>query len=325
VKRPPSLWRYRQALPILEDKHIVSMREGFTPLEEMTFDGHSVFLKIDYLFPTGSYKDRGATVLISKAKELGVKKVAEDSSGNAAAAIAAYCVRARIGCEIYVPKATSPGKLAQIEAYGAVLSRVEGSREKTAEVAMEAATRTYYASHCWNPFFLHGTKTFAFEIWEQMDWKAPDVIILPVGHGTLFLGAYIGFKELKEAGRVRKIPKMVAVQSASCSPIYQAFKRGRMEAQPVEKRDTKAEGIAIANPVRGRQILEVVLETEGEVLAVTEKEIDAAMKEMGKRGHFIEPTSAATVAGLKKYLKHIRKEVIVSTLTGMGLKAAGKM
>jgi threonine synthase len=98
-----------------------------------------------------------------------------------------------------------------------------------------------------------------------------------------------------------------------------------MEAQPVEKRDTKAEGIAIANPVRGRQILEVVLETEGEVLAVTEKEIDAAMKEMGKRGHFIEPTSAATVAGLKKYLKHIRKGVIVSTLTGMGLKAAGKM
>ncbi len=301
------------------------MGEGFTPLEEMNFNGHPILIKIDYLFPTGSYKDRGATVLVSKAKELGVRKVVEDSSGNAGAAIAAYSVRAGIGCEIYVPRATSHGKLIQIEAYGAALNRVEGSREKTAQVAMKAASRTYYASHCWNPFFLHGTKTFAFEIWEQMGWKAPHVVILPVGHGTLFLGAYIGFKELKEAGKVKRIPKMVAVQSASCPPIYQAFKRGSLEVPPVEKRETQAEGIAIANPVRGRQILEVIRETEGEVLAVTEKEIGAAMGEMGKRGHFIEPTSAATIAGLKKYLKNSKKGIIVSTLTGMGLKAAGKI
>ena len=291
----------------------------------MEWNGHQILLKIDYLFPTGSYKDRGATVLISKVKELGIKKVVEDSSGNAGSAIAAYCARAKIGCDIYVPQATSAGKLVQIQAYGATLKRIEGTREKTAEVTIEAASKIYYASHCWNPFFLHGTKTFAFEIWEQMGWKAPDVIVLPVGHGTLFLGTYIGFKELKEAGMVKRIPRLVAVQSASCAPLNQAFEKGWNETKPIEKRETMAEGIAIAEPVRGRQILEAIRETDGRVLTVTEKEIGIAMREMGAKGHFIEPTSAATIAGLKKYLKHIKNEIIVSTLTGMGLKAAGKM
>jgi threonine synthase len=301
------------------------MGEGFTPLESMEWNGHRVLFKIDYLFPTGSYKDRGATVLISKVKELGIKRVVEDSSGNAGCAIAAYCAKGGIGCDIYVPEETSRRKLAQIQAYGATLKRIEGSRERTAEVTLEAASKNYYASHCWNPFFLHGTKTFAFEIWEQMGWKAPHVIVLPVGHGTLFLGTYIGFKELKGAGMVKRIPRLVAVQSATCAPLDQAFKRGWKETKPIEKKETMAEGIAIAKPVRGRQILEAIRETDGEVLTVTEKEIGGAMREMGIKGHFIEPTSAATIAGLKIYLKHIKKEVIVSTLTGMGLKAAGKM
>jgi len=302
------------------------MNEGFTPLEEIEFNGGGVLIKIDYLFPTGSYKDRGATVLISKMKEWGVQKVVEDSSGNAGSAIAAYCAKAGIGCDIYVPQYTSPGKLIQIQAYGATLKRVEGSREKTAEKAMEAASKIPYASHCWNPFFLHGTKTFAFEVWEQMDWRAPDTLVLPIGHGTLFLGAYIGFKELKTAGMIKRIPKMVGIQSASCAPLYQAFKKGWKETRPIEKEETIAEGIAIAEPVRGRQILEAIRETGGEVLAVTEKEIKVALKEMGRKGHFIEPTSSATIAGLKKYLRKKRQnETVVSTLTGMGLKSAGKM
>jgi len=302
------------------------MNEGFTPLEEIEFNGGGVLIKIDYLFPTGSYKDRGATVLISKMKEWGVQKVVEDSSGNAGSAIAAYCAKAGIGCDIYVPQYTSPEKLIQIQAYGATLKRVEGSREKTAEKAMEAASKIPYASHCWNPFFLHGTKTFAFEVWEQMDWRAPDTLVLPIGHGTLFLGAYIGFKELKTAGMIKRIPKMVGIQSASCAPLYQAFKKGWRETRPIEKVETIAEGIAIAEPVRGRQILEAIRETGGEVLAVTEKEIKVALKEMGRKGHFIEPTSSATIAGLKKYLRKKRQnETVVSTLTGMGLKSAGKM
>ena len=320
------MWRYREAIPIHNDASILSMNEGFTPLEEIEFNGGGVLIKIDYLFPTGSYKDRGATVLISKMKEWGVQKVVEDSSGNAGSAIAAYCAKAGIGCDIYVPQYTSPGKLIQIQAYGATLKRVEGSREKTAEKAMEAASKIPYASHCWNPFFLHGTKTFAFEVWEQMDWRAPDTLVLPIGHGTLFLGAYIGFKELKTAGMIKRIPKMVGIQSASCAPLYQAFKKGWRETRPIEKVETIAEGIAIADPVRGRQILEAIRETGGEVLAVTEKEIKVALKEMGRKGHFIEPTSSATIAGLKKYLRKKRQnETVVSTLTGMGLKSAGKM
>jgi threonine synthase len=216
--------------------------------------------------------------------------------------------------------------LVQIQAYGATLKKVEGSREKTAKVAMEAASKIYYASHCWNPFFLHGTKTFAFEIWEQIGWRAPDALVLPVGHGTLFLGAYIGFKELEDAGKVERIPRLVGIQSAACAPLYQAFKKGWREALPIEKKETTAEGIAIANPVRGRQILEAIRETDGEVLAVKEKEIGVAMKEMSRKGHFIEPTSAATIAGLKKYLSQKKqKEIVVSTLTGMGLKSVEKM
>jgi threonine synthase len=159
-----------------------------------------------------------------------------------------------------------------------------------------------------------------------MDWRAPDTLVLPIGHGTLFLGAYIGFKELKTAGMIKRIPKMVGIQSASCAPLYQAFKKGWRETRPIEKEETIAEGIAIAEPVRGRQILEAIRETGGEVLAVTEKEIKVALKEMGRKGHFIEPTSSATIAGLKKYLRKKRQnETVVSTLTGMGLKSAGKM
>ncbi len=301
------------------------MGEGVTPLEEIELFGQLIFLKIDYLFPTGSYKDRGATVLMSKARELGIKKVVEDSSGNAGSAIAAYCAKAGIKCKIYVPESTSPGKLAQIKAYGAILKTVEGSREITAEVTMEAASETYYASHCWNPFFLHGTKTFAFEVWEQMGWKLPDTLVLPIGHGTLFLGAYIGFKELMEAKKVKRIPSLIGIQSAACAPLYQAFKKGWEETQPIEKKETIAEGISIASPVRGRQILKAIRETGGEILTVTEKEIKVALKEMGRKGFFIEPTSAATIAGLKKYLERkSKKEIVVSTLTGSGLKTAGK-
>ena len=325
MDRPPTLWRYREALPILKDDHIVTLGEGFTPLEELALDSRPVLVKIDYLSPTGSYKDRGATVLISKAKELGVQKIVEDSSGNAGSAIAAYCAKAGIPCDIYVPEGISPGKLVQIQTYGATVKRVEGSREKTAEVAMEAASNAFYASHCWNPFFLHGTKTFAYEVCEQLHWKSPDTIVLPVGHGTLFLGTYLGFKELKEAGIVGKIPKLIGIQSAACAPLEEAFKKGERVAQPFDKRETIAEGIAIAKPVRGGQILEVIRETRGRILSVTEEEIVAALREMGQRGYFIEPTSAATMAGLKKYGKHIKKEVIVTTLTGTGLKATEKI
>ena len=152
-----------------------------TPLEQVNIGGREILMKLDFLFPSGSYKDRGATVMISQALAMGVKQVVQDSSGNAGCAVAQYCARAGIGCEIFVPASTSPAKLVQIEAYGARLNLVPGSREDTAKAAMKAADHTYYASHVWNPFFFQGTKTFAYELCEQLGWKAPDTVILPAG------------------------------------------------------------------------------------------------------------------------------------------------
>ena len=201
----------------------VSLGEGMTPLLTLQIGGREVLVKQDHLFPTGSYKDRGASVLISQVKSLGIRQVVEDSSGNAGCAIAAYCAKAGIGCDIYVPKDTAPAKLAQILSYGATLHKILGSREDTAAAVMEAAQTHYYASHSWNPFFFQGTKTFAYEVCEQMDWQAPDIVVLPVGNGTLLLGAYIGFKELVNSGIIHRIPCLIGVQAEGCAPLAKAF------------------------------------------------------------------------------------------------------
>jgi threonine synthase len=324
--RKPSLWRYREALPIEDDRNIVSFDEGFTPLLPGTFSGRPVWLKQDHLFPTGSYKDRGASVLISKTKELGIKTVVEDSSGNAGCAIAAYCAKAGIQCEIFVPGDTSPAKLAQIQLYGASLNKVPGSREDTARAVLHAAGKDYYASHSWNPFFFHGTKTFAFEICEQLGWKAPDAVIVPAGNGTLLLGVYIGFRELRQAGITDHIPKIIGIQSANCAPLFQAFAAGLKEFSRVEKKDTLAEGIAIAEPIRGGQILDAVRESKGELIAVSEAEIKESLKQVCRKGFYLEPTSAATLAGVARYLPSAEPdECLVSVITGHGLKSTEKM
>ena len=262
-KRKPTLWRYREALPILRDENILSFDEGFTPLLPVDFNGRQVWLKQDHLFPTGSYKDRGAAVLMSKVKELGIPRVVEDSSGNAGCAIAAYGAKGGIEAEIYAPQSTSPGKLVQIRSYGAKLNTVPGSREETAKAVLSAARAGYYASHSWNPFFFHGTKTFAFEVWEQLGWKEPDTVILPAGNGTLLLGAYLGFGELLDAGMIRGIPKIVGVQSACCAPLVKAFRQNLEKIPAIVPRETVAEGIAIAAPVRGEQIVTAVKKSGG--------------------------------------------------------------
>jgi threonine synthase len=324
--RKPTLWRYREALPVAEEENILSFEEGFTPLVPVDFDGRSVWIKQDHLFPTGSYKDRGASVLMSKVKELGISRVVEDSSGNAGCAIAAYGAKGGIRSEIYVPASTSPAKLAQIEAYGAVLKRIPGSREDTARAVWEAAQKDYYASHSWNPFFFHGTKTWAFEVWEQLGWKAPDTILLPVGNGTLLLGAFIGFGELLGGGMIREIPRMIGVQSVHCAPLARAFREGLKEIPKVEPRDTLAEGIAIAEPVRGKQIVDAVKRTGGSFLSVQEEEVKRALRLAGRMGFYIEPTAAAAVAGVLQYLKSSDpEETIVSVFTGHGLKATEKI
>jgi threonine synthase len=324
--RKPGLWRYREAIPLRDDANIVSFGEGFTPLVEVRFGGRPVWVKQDQLFPTGSYKDRGATVLISKAREVGVQQVVEDSSGNAGCAIAAYCARAGIACSIYVPADTSPGKLAQIRLYGADMHLIPGSREDTAHAVMQAAETHYYASHSWNPFFFQGTKTFAYEVCEQLGWRAPDTLVLPAGNGTLLLGAAIGFRELLKAGITSKLPKLVAVQSENCAPLAQAFAQNLAQVPKIEKRDTLAEGIAIAEPVRGMQIVEAVRESGGMFLTVSDGEIKHSLKEMTHQGFYIEPTSAATTAAVTRYAAQAAAdEVIVTVFTGHGLKSTEKM
>jgi threonine synthase len=325
-RRQPTLWRYREAIPLGEGQNIISFEEGFTPLIPVDFGGQRVWLKQDHLFPTGSYKDRGASVLMSKVKELGIPRVVEDSSGNAGCAIAAYGARGGIQSEIYVPQSTSPGKLAQIQSYGAILHKIRGSREDTAEAVWKAARKDYYASHSWNPFFFHGTKTFAFEIWEQLGWKGPDTVIVPVGNGTLLLGVYLGFGELLEEGMIREIPKIIGVQSALCAPLVKAFRAGLKKIAPVQSRETLAEGIAIAAPVRGEQIVQAVKKSGGGFIAVDEEEMKKALRWLWRKGFYVEPTAAATAAGIFKYMEDSDpEEILVSVLTGHGLKATEKI
>lgn len=323
--RRPGLWRYREAIPLGSDTHIVSADEGFTPLLPLVFDGKTAWIKQEQLFSSGSYKDRGATVLMSKAKELGIMQVVQDSSGNAGCAIAMYAAMAGIACDIYVPADTAEAKLAQMELYRARIRKIPGSREDTAAAALEAARSHYYASHCWNPFFFHGTKTFAYEVCEQSDWEAPDAVVLPAGNGTLVIGCYIGFNELLNAGVITRMPKIVAVQSEHCAPLAQAFQKRENNYSLVNTAPTLAEGIAIAAPVRGNQIMEHVRQSGGHFITVSEQEIEDALLLCGRMGHYIEPTSAAAIAGLRKYLQHSGDEKVVSLFSGHGLKSTDKI
>lgn len=319
-----SLWRYRNAIPIQNDNDIVTMDEGFTPLTQIQLKNGDAFIKQEQLFSTGSYKDRGASVLISRVKELGITEIVQDSSGNAGCAIAAYAALAGITCHIYLPSDTSDAKVAQMHAYGANIIRVEGDREATALAAKEAAQKIYYASHCYNPWFFEGTKTFAFELCEQLNWQAPDAVVVPAGNGTLVIGCHIGFNELFAAKRINKIPKIIAVQSANSATLAQMFQDNLDEIPKISKQATLAEGIAIAEPVRAKQIISAVKESKGHFITVSEVEIIEALKYTARKGYFIEPTSAATIAGLEKYLTNNTNEKVVSLFSGHGLKSIDK-
>jgi threonine synthase len=322
-----SLWRYRAMLPAkYEDATsggIISLGEGFTPLAETQVYGTRIHCKLEFLAPTGSFKDRGTAVLVNILKWMGVKKVVEDSSGNAGASLAAYAARAGIEAEIYVPAYASPNKLAQIAIYGAKLVKVEGPRERAAQAVREAATKgAYYASHYYNPFTLEGLKTIAYEIWEQLGWRSPDNLVVPVGQGTLLLGAYRGFKDLRTAGLIEKLPHLFAVQAEPCAPLYEAYQRGLDDAFPIEKNETVAEGISTAQPVRGHQVLAAVRETGGTVLAVSDEETLRARDELAQRGLYIEPTSAVALAALPQLRGLIGLEgITIVPLTGSGLKS----
>ena len=324
VERDKSLWRYEAMLPVGGDATVISMGEGMTPLISANFAGARVWFKLEYMAPTGSFKDRGSTLLVTKLREWGVGRAADDSSGNAGASFSAYCAHAGIVAEVYTPAYASPAKLAQIEIFGARLHRIEGARERATE-ALEAAVNDelVYASHAWSPFTLEGTKTVAYEIWEQL--TAGDVsqdsgrwtFVCPIGQGSLFLGAYRGFKDLLEAGLIAELPRLVGVQSMACAPIVEALRQGLDHAAPIDKRPSVAEGISLAHPIRDREILQAIRESGGDAIAVSDDDTLAARRELATCGLYVEPTSAVVGAALKQLPLD---GVVVVALTGSGLK-----
>lgn len=319
-----SLYKYVDALPFeakLSPWRTISMGEGGTPLLELE---KGVFLKADYLMPTLSFKDRGASVLMTMAKTLGVKETVADSSGNAGTAVAAYGARAGILCHIFSAASTSHKKLEQIKAHGATLHLIEGTREDVARAAIEYTSQRglFYASHVFQPLFYEGTKTYAYEVFEQLSFSMPDAFFLPAGNGTLVLGVYLALTELLSWGYIKKMPQIFAVQAEGCAPIAKAFALGAMEAAPVVNTGTAAEGIAIAAPMRGADILSAVRATNGSFFTVSDAEIFDARVELSRMGFFVETTSAASYAAyllLKKYGKASGMRVVVP-LCGAGLK-----
>ena len=321
-----SLWRYREALPIDADTEIVTLGEGMTPLVPIDANTPEHFVKLDYLCPTGSYKDRGASVLLTYLKALGVAEIVEDSSGNAGAAIAAYSARAGIHCTIYCPESTSQGKLKQISAYGAELKLVPGNRMATTEAVKLAAETTCYASHNWHPFFLEGTKTLAYEIVEQLGWRAPTHVICPVGFGSIYLGLSIGFCELQTQGIIAKMPRLLGVQPDVCCPIYNAYvNKTEGISRMVQTGKTLAEGITAELPIRGEMILDAMGATNGAFTTVDDTDVRAGLALLATKGIYVEPTSAVVVKGYQNFRETgiiNTGDLVVSILTGIGLKAS---
>jgi len=328
IKDRFSLWRYEKVLPLNLEEVSATFMEGFTPLLKILWNGMEMYFKVDYLMPTGSFKDRGSAVMINFLKKLGIKQVIDDSSGNAGASIAAYCAAAGMNCDIFVPASTSQGKLVQISLYGAKVHQILGSRENVTAEAMkfsETSKDIFYATHNWHPLFIEGTKTIAYEVWEQLGWRVPDNIIAPFGGGSLILGIYKGYKELLKAGEVTKIPKLFPIQAKNCAPLYDLYNGGSGE---VKVSCTAAEGIAIAKPIRRMEAIEVVRETGSSVEAVTEAEIVQALCHAASLGFYIEPTSATAIAGAKRLIASgaiLPGEVTIIVLSGNGLKSTDKI
>lgn len=300
-----SMWRYRDVVPVRKP---VSLGESITPIIPLDLGDRRVDAKLEYLLPTGSFKDRGAAILISVMKEAGIESFMEDSSGNAGAAMSAYAARAGIRCEIYCPSSTSPAKLIQVERTGATVHRIDGPRANTTAAVRAKVGKVFYASHNWHPLFLHGTKTMAYEIAEQYGWNPPQHIVAPTGGGAVLLGLQLGFRELIRMGRVREMPRLHAVQAEACAPLVQ---------ENVEPKPSLADGIMTSRPAR----LSMLKRAVDSVVVVSEDEILDGFQRLGKAGLNAEPTSAVVVPAIRK-LAFPPDESVLVILTGSGLKSS---
>ncbi|MDT7953660.1 MAG: pyridoxal-phosphate dependent enzyme [Acetobacteraceae bacterium] len=318
-----SLWRYRAALP-LDVAQPISMGEGCTPLIARTINGGKALLKCEWFMPTCSFKDRGASVMLSLLRAQGVRSVLEDSSGNGGAAIAAYAAAGGLAATIMAPSSTSPAKTVQMRAHGAKVELVPGTRQDTALAAMHHTGDAFYASHNWHPFFLHGTKTLAYELWEDLGFRVPDHVVIPCGAGSNVLGCDLGFSELLRAEEIERLPRLWAVQPQHCGPIAAAALG--MQTGPILP--TIAEGTAIAAPIRLPEVVGALRASRGGGVLVTEAEIAAATLELAGMGVYVEPTCAQALAGYARLLAAgsiAPDDVTVLVLTGTGLKATPRI
>jgi threonine synthase len=314
-----SIWRYAAAFPFAPGAAI-SMGEGCTPLVERAIPGGTALLKCEWFMPTGSFKDRGASVMLSLLRDQGVTAVLEDSSGNGGAAVSAYAAAGGMAATIFVPASTSPAKTVQSRAAGAAIELIPGSRQDCADAALAKSAEIFYASHNWHPFFLEGTKTLAYELWEDLGFRAPDDVIVPCGAGSNVLGCWLGFSELLRAGQIARLPRIWAAQPANCGPIARAALGLPAEAA----KPTIAEGTAIAQPLRLPECLHALAESGGGAVLLDEEEIARASLSLARTGIYVEPTCAQAAAAFGKLRDGGRigaTDTAVVVLTGTGLKA----
>lgn len=317
-----SLFRYRKYIA-LDDRETwkkVSLGEGMTPIVRLDDD---VLVKMDYFMPTLSFKDRGAAVLVSHCKSIGVDKVVQDSSGNAGNSIAAYCAKANIKCEIFVPENTSPKKIAMIRAHGAICTVVPGSRDHCAEVCRQKVEEEgiYYANHVYNPFFYEGTKTYIYEVFEQLK-RIPRHLVIPVGNGTLFLGTILALEHLVKSGLINEMPQIIALQSQNCDPLLQAAQQNSLSPISVIPQPTIAEGIAIGKPKRGQEILSLSKKYKIHFVHAPEDKIMSAREALAAKGIYCEHTTAANYAAYKEYCRlYGPTPDCLITMCGAGLKS----
>jgi threonine synthase len=303
------LWRYRTDLAV--DGEPVTLGEGGTPI--VPYD--KFLLKLEGISPTGSFKDRGAATVITAARAAGARLVVEDSSGNAGAAIAAYAAAAGLQARIFAPADIVPIKAKAIQVLGAELIKISGPRSAVTEAALAAARDTYDVGHARDDAFLEGTKTIAYELFEELGDELHDVVT-PVGQGTVLIGLAMGFADLVAAGRIAKAPRLHGIQSEACAPLVRGAAIGR--PAPVVRQPSIADGIRIPEPTRAERSYNAVRYSGGRWMAVSEDAIERTWRDAAKVGLLMEPTSATAIAGARALNLPPNSVVII---TGSGLKA----
>jgi len=329
---PLSVWRYKDLMPIRDFSKIFSLNEGGTGLHSCQrlinlLEVKQLYVKNEGENPTGSFKDRGMTVGITKAVELNMKTVICASTGNTSASLAAYAARAGLRCIVLIPSGKiAYGKLAQAMVYGAKVVQIRGDFDQALKMVLELSEkhREVYLLNSINPYRLEGQKSLAYEICDQLNREAPDRVVLPVGNAGNISAIWKGFTEFHKLGLIDKLPKMTGIQAEGAAPITKAIINGSSEIVPINQPETIATAIRIGAPVSWKKALRAIRESKGTAETVTDEEILEAQKMLARsEGLFVEPASASSIAGLKKLLesgKIDKDEIVVCVATGHGLK-----